>query len=219
MQTHLFCPVSIGIYRTAFTLLKAIINEPDLTKQHTMEKYSHLIAAINKSHHYIWKKKDEYENNYLFRTYVVYVVYLKSGKTKTFTDWMHSNFACQKAIDIVSEIIEEQITMFLSKIGNPQSNTNLPINYIEQKGMKSFNHRNILYEIHSHHVYKRLHMSGQDPFEASYNIILKMQNKYEYFVVCVNGTATGVTRKAAIVAARRAAERETNKYNIGPVKY
>jgi predicted phosphoribosyltransferase len=132
---------------------------------------------------------------------------------------MHSNFACQKAIDIVSEIIEEQITMFLSKIGNPQSNTNLPINYIEQKGMKSFNHRNILYEIHSHHVYKRLHMSGQDPFEASYNIILKMQNKYEYFVVCVNGTATGVTRKAAIVAARRAAERETNKYNIGPVKY
>jgi len=184
-----------------------------------MEKYSHHIAAINKSHHYIWAKKDEYKNDYFCRTYVVYVVYLKSGITKIFTNWIHSTFGCQEAPIIVSKIVEEQIVMYLSKIDKPRSNDNLPIIYIEQKGVKSFKQRNVIYEIHSHHVYERLHMSGQARFETSYNIILKMQNQYEYFVVNVNGTATGASRKAAIVAARRAAERETTKYNLGPAKY
>lgn len=182
----------------------------------TIEDYVHLIECINKNDHFVWKLQLSGSDN--CHAVTTYVVYLKDGTTKIFETHYPCQFGDMAAIKKAAALTKRKIVDFLrTKDRFRQMYRGDWIRYIKQDSVTSFaTRKNVIYESHSHSVTK---LQDDCAFKASYTIVAKMKNEHEYYILHSNGQAFAASKGAAIREARRMAELEMTKYNLGPIEY
>ena len=179
-----------------------------------MERYSYLISHINRSGHFLWEHKGRKVVNEQFVS--VYVVYFKDGNVKVFTTFCPCGPDVTFVISDVDMLNEQKIVDYLKKKGFFPGQA-ASFSFVAQLKEKSFaNRRNVDYECHSHQVRKE-----GDVFHCTYTIIAKIGDGKKDYIVQSTGKTTltdGANKGKAIRLARKAAEVEMTKYNLGPIR-